>query len=62
MEEQTSEIPTARRKFPWGMIVVAALFVIIPFLSWYGTWFGRELSDEQVETYLNDNEKPRNIQ
>ncbi len=44
------------------MFVVAALFVIIPFLSWYGSWFGRELSDEQVETYLNDDEKPRNIQ
>ncbi len=43
-------------------MVVAALFIIIPFLSWYGSWFGRELSDEQVETYLNDNEKPRNIQ
>ena len=64
MEEQTRQenpIP-ARRKFPWGMLVVATLFVIIPFLSWYGSWFGRELSNEQVETYLNDNEKPRNIQ
>jgi hypothetical protein len=44
------------------MIVVAALFVIIPFLSWYGSWFGRQLSDEQIETYINDDEKPRNIQ
>jgi hypothetical protein len=44
------------------MVIVAALFVIVPFLSWYGTWFGRELSDEQIETYLNDEEKPRNVQ
>jgi hypothetical protein len=58
--EQTQ--PPARRKFPWGMAVVAALFVIVPFLSWYGTWFGRGLSDDQIETYINDDEKPRNIQ
>ncbi|MEW6213392.1 MAG: HEAT repeat domain-containing protein [Acidobacteriota bacterium] len=62
MEELTQQKNPTRRKFPWGMIVVAALFVIIPFLSWYGSWFGRQLSDEQIETYINDDEKPRNIQ
>ena len=44
------------------MLVVALIFVIVPFISWYGTWFGRPLSDEQMESYLNDQEKPRNIQ
>jgi hypothetical protein len=51
-----------RRKFPWGILVVVALFVIVPFISWYGTWFGRTLSDSKLEEYLNDREKPRNVQ
>src|SRR5687767_1696504 len=51
-----------KRKYPWAMIVVIFLFVLIPFLSWYGSWFGRPLSDAQIETYLNDREKPRNVQ
>lgn len=51
-----------RRKFPWAMLVVVLLFVVIPFLSWYGTWFGAPLSDSKIEQYLHDNEKPRNVQ
>lgn len=51
-----------RRRSPWPLAVVAALFVIVPFLAWYGTWFGRALSDEQVEEYLRDDEKPRHAQ
>jgi hypothetical protein len=41
--------------------VVAALFIILPFLAWYGTWFGRALSDDDIEKYLRD-EKPRHAQ
>jgi hypothetical protein len=44
------------------MLLVAGLFVIVAFLSWYGSWFGRPLSDSQIETYLKDQEKPRNAQ
>jgi acetyl/propionyl-CoA carboxylase alpha subunit len=44
------------------MLVVAALLVIVAFLSWYGSWFGRPLSDSQIESYLNDQEKLRNVQ
>ncbi len=54
--------PAPRRKFPWGMLLVAASFVIIAFLSWYGSWFGRPLSDAKIGEYLNDREKPRNVQ
>lgn len=31
------------------------LLVLMPFLFWRGTWFGRPLSDQQLETYLHDN-------
>lgn len=63
MHESEEVTPgAARRKFPWGMLTVAILFVVIPFISWYGTWFGRPLSDSKIEEYLNDDEKPRHIQ
>ncbi len=44
------------------MIVLAFLFVLVPFLTWYLTWFGRPLTDRQIERYLNDEEKPRHAQ
>ena len=53
---------TARRRTPWPLAVVAALFVIVPFAYWYGTWFGRGLSDEQVEKYLGETNNPRHVQ
>lgn len=56
--------PTQRPKRPsnvW-LIIVASLFIIVPFLTWYFTWFGRSLSDEKIVEYLADEKKPRNIQ
>ena len=50
------------RKYPWAIVVVVALFVMIPFISWYGPWFGRPLSDSTMEQYLHDHNKPRNVQ
>lgn len=44
------------------LIIVAALFIIVPFLTWYGTWFGRELSDDDIAKYLADEKSPRHIQ
>jgi hypothetical protein len=51
-----------RRRSPWPLIVLAALFIIVPFLTWYGTWFGRNLSDDEIEKYLNDEHSPRHAQ
>jgi len=51
-----------RWRYPWAMLVVILLFVVVPFLSWYGTWFGRPLSDKQMAEYLEDKEKPRHTQ
>jgi len=50
------------RKYPWAILVVLVLFVIVPFISWYGTWFGRPLSDSALAEYLHDREKPRKVQ
>ena len=38
------------------------LFVSMPFLFWWNTWFGRQLSDQRLAEYLQDDKKPRHIQ
>src|SRR5947199_37450 len=40
----------------------AWLIVLMPFLFWWNTWFGRQLSDKQLSEYLQDDKKPRHIQ
>src|SRR5438270_6492612 len=45
---------SGRRRTPWPLVVVAVLFVVVPFLTWYLTWFGRTLSDKEIETYLRE--------
>src|ERR1700740_2589576 len=40
----------------------ACLVVLMPFLFWWSTWFGRALSTKQMGEYLNDNSHPRHIQ
>ena len=50
-----------RRRTPWPLAVVAALFVVVPFLTWYWTWFGRSLSDEELTKFLTDG-NPRHAQ
>src|ERR1700731_109920 len=42
--------------------VTAWLIVLMPFLFWWSTWFGRRLSDTQITEYLNDDKHPRHIQ
>jgi hypothetical protein len=42
--------------------LTAWLIVLMPFLFWWSTWFGRQLSDKQIGEYLNDNKHPRHIQ
>lgn len=53
---------STRRRASWPLIVLAALFIVVPFLTWYGTWFGRDLSDEDIASYLQDEKSPRHIQ
>jgi HEAT repeat protein len=55
-------IPPKPRRASLPLIIVAALFIIVPFLTWYGTWFGRTLSDEEIAAYLADEKNPRHIQ
>src|SRR5206468_5064402 len=42
--------------------VTAWLIVLMPFLFWWNTWFGRGLPDKQITEYLQDEKHPRHIQ
>lgn len=42
--------------------LTAWLLVLMPFLFWWSTWFGRALADKEMGEYLNDNNHPRHIQ
>lgn len=51
-----------RRRSPLPLAIVAALFIIMPFLAWYFTWFGRNLSDADISKYLAEENSPRHVQ
>src|SRR3989442_5456471 len=42
--------------------LTAWLIVLMPFLFWWNTWFGRQLSDKRLTEYLQDGKHPRHIQ
>jgi hypothetical protein len=42
--------------------LTAWLLVLMPFLFWWSTWFGRPLNDKQMGEYLKDDNHPRHIQ
>ncbi|MFL6227877.1 MAG: HEAT repeat domain-containing protein [Pyrinomonadaceae bacterium] len=54
--------PEGKRRTPWALAFVAVLFVVMPFLTWYGTTFWRTLSDAQVDEYLGDTGNLRHVQ
>jgi HEAT repeat protein len=65
--EENSLPPTTspeakRRRANLLLILVAAATVLVPFLFWQQTWFGKPLTDEQASEYLADREHPRRIQ
>ena len=51
-----------RRRWLYLILVVAFLFVLLPFLFWQATWFGRPLTDAQIEQNLADQQHPRKAQ
>jgi len=67
---ETSHEPASTAKPKRGMsrtqkilfFTTGWLIVLMPFLFWWSTWFGRHLSDQQLTEYLHDDKKPRHIQ
>jgi biotin carboxyl carrier protein len=68
--QETPHEPTSAPKPKRGMsrtqkllfFAIGWLIVLMPFLFWWSTWFGRHLSDQQLTEYLHDDKKPRHIQ
>ncbi|HYA61799.1 MAG TPA: HEAT repeat domain-containing protein [Candidatus Sulfotelmatobacter sp.] len=51
--------PSPRNTF---IFLVPILVVLITFLFWYQTWFGRPLSDREMAQYLSDTSVPHKTQ
>jgi len=45
-----------------AMLVVPILLVVVTYLFWYQTWFGRRLSDQEMAEYLADTSVPHKTQ
>ena len=55
--------PAAKRVRASGpILILAILFVVASFLTWYFTWFGRDLTDADIAKYLVDEKHPRHVQ
>ena len=59
-----TKVREERRRVPGSkpILFLAILFVAATFLAWYFSWFGRELSNDDISKYLADVNKPRHVQ
>jgi HEAT repeat protein len=58
----TSPKPGLKRRWLFVILALTFLFVLMPFLFWQATWFGKPLNDAQLQKSLVDREHPREIQ
>jgi biotin carboxyl carrier protein len=54
--------PGLKRRWLFLILALTFLFVLMPFLFWQATWFGKPLDDAKLEKSLSDREHPREIQ
>lgn len=54
--------PANRVRASGPILILAILFVVASFLTWYFTWFGRGLSDAEISKFLVDEKHPRHVQ
>ena len=54
--------PAKRVRASGPILILAILFVVASFLTWYFTWFGRNLTDADISKYLVDEKHPRHVQ
>jgi hypothetical protein len=61
-----SAVPQRHHRMSAGhrllFFLTAWLIVLMPFLFWWSTWFGRQLSPQKIGEYLKDDRHPRHIQ
>lgn len=61
-ETKITAQPVKRIRASGPILILAILFVVASFLTWYLTWFGRGLSDAEITKYLSDYSHPRHVQ
>jgi biotin carboxyl carrier protein len=49
-------------RWTYGILITAFLFVLMPFLFWNMTWFGRPMTDAQIAKAFADRAHPRETQ
>jgi biotin carboxyl carrier protein len=54
--------PSFGGRWTYAVLIVAVLFVSMPFLFWNATWFGRPLTDDQIAKAFQDRKHAREIQ
>lgn len=62
MTPPNASSPAKRVRASGPILILAILFVIASFLTWYFTWFGRDLSDAEISKFLVDEKHPRHVQ
>ena len=62
MAELTTSSSNTSRRANVIVTIVAVMFILVPFLFWRDTWFGRELTDDEIRQYLADTDSPRKAQ
>jgi hypothetical protein len=65
-DQPTSTTPPAKpglkRRWLFLILALTFLFVLMPFLFWQATWFGKPLNDAQLQKSFSDRGHPREIQ
>ncbi len=54
--------PGMKKRWLYLILAVMFLFVLMPYLIWQATWFGKPLNDKQMADAFADTEHPRNAQ
>lgn len=58
----TTSAPSRSDRLKPAILLLAVLFVVLPFLFWRSTWFGVPLSDAEMAEKFADHDHPRKIQ
>ena len=55
--------PRPPRSLPvWPLMLAIVASIVIPYIFWHQTWFGRRLLDDDLSVYLAERDKPRHLQ
>jgi biotin carboxyl carrier protein len=54
--------PGMKKRWLYLILGVMFMFVLMPYLIWQATWFGKPLDDKQMAVAFADREHPRNAQ